>query len=221
MLQVFALHFLVHLIFTVIYRCHYPNFTEVETDTEFLALNHAANREKSQARTQTQGIWLQSLYSPTIMLYCQLLPFLKIHWLNHFIENSNSQLRNNMYLLMAHLGLPWWLSSKESSCNAGATGDVGLIPWDWEDWGNQPQYSRLENPMEREAWWATVHRVAKSQIQRKWLSTHTMGYLNYALYIEAEAPRNLCYVAVSNKLPTLMTGVEWWMNDTHNKPQWT
>ena len=25
-------------------------------------------------------------------------------------------------------GLPWWLSNKESSCNAGATGDVGSIP---------------------------------------------------------------------------------------------
>ena len=34
MLQVFALHFLVHLIFTVTYRWHYPHFTEVETDTK-------------------------------------------------------------------------------------------------------------------------------------------------------------------------------------------
>ena len=25
-------------------------------------------------------------------------------------------------------GLPWWLSSKESSCNAGVAGDAGLIP---------------------------------------------------------------------------------------------
>ena len=25
-------------------------------------------------------------------------------------------------------GLPWWLSSKESDCNAGATGDTGLTP---------------------------------------------------------------------------------------------
>ena len=27
--------------------------------------------------------------------------------------------------------------------------------------GNPPQYSCLENPMDREAWWATVHRVAE------------------------------------------------------------
>ena len=26
------------------------------------------------------------------------------------------------------VGLPWWLSGKESACNAGDTGDVGWIP---------------------------------------------------------------------------------------------
>ena len=30
--------------------------------------------------------------------------------------------------------------------------------------GNPLQYSCLENPMDREAWWATAHGVAKSQI---------------------------------------------------------
>ena len=29
--------------------------------------------------------------------------------------------------------------------------------------GNPLQHSCLENPMDRGAWWATVHRVAKSQ----------------------------------------------------------
>ena len=31
--------------------------------------------------------------------------------------------------------------------------------------GYSLQYSCLENSMEREAWWATVHRVTKSQTQ--------------------------------------------------------
>ena len=35
--------------------------------------------------------------------------------------------------------------------------------------GSPLQYSCLENPMDRGAWWATVLRVARSQ---KWLSTH-------------------------------------------------
>ena len=48
--------------------------------------------------------------------------------------------------------------SKESACNAGG---LGLIPG-WgrtlgEGNGNPLQYSCLENPMDRGAWWATVH----------------------------------------------------------------
>ena len=39
--------------------------------------------------------------------------------------------------------------------------------------GNALQFSCLENPMERGVWWATVHRVTKSWIWLKWLSTHT------------------------------------------------
>ena len=38
--------------------------------------------------------------------------------------------------------------------------------------GNPFQYSRLENPMDRGAWRATVHKVTKSQTQLKQLSLH-------------------------------------------------
>ena len=55
--------------------------------------------------------------------------------------------------------------------NAGDLRDSGLIPG-WgrslgEGHGNPFQYSCLENPMDRGAWWATVHRVARSQTQLK------------------------------------------------------
>ena len=47
--------------------------------------------------------------------------------------------------------------------------DVGLIPGLGRSLGggngNPLQYSFLENSMDREAWWATVHGAAKSQIQ--------------------------------------------------------
>ena len=49
-------------------------------------------------------------------------------------------------------GLPLLLSCKESACNAG---DPVSIP------GHPLQYSCLENPMDRRAWWATVHGVAR------------------------------------------------------------
>ena len=51
------------------------------------------------------------------------------------------------------MGLPRWLSSKESACTAG---DVGLIPGSGrspgEGNGNPLQYSCLENPMDRGVW---------------------------------------------------------------------
>ena len=51
---------------------------------------------------------------------------------------------------------------KESACNAG---DPGLIPGSERSpgEGNPLQFSRLENPMDREAWWATVPGVAKNR----------------------------------------------------------
>jgi len=40
---------------------------------------------------------------------------------------ENAQNTSGDTVVMAQ-GLPWWLSGKESSCNAGDTGDVGSIP---------------------------------------------------------------------------------------------
>ena len=68
-------------------------------------------------------------------------------------------------------GLPRWLSSKETTCNAGDTGDAGSIPGSGRSSGggcdNPLQYSCLENPMDRRAWWATVHRVTKNWTRLK------------------------------------------------------
>ena len=54
---------------------------------------------------------------------------------------------------------------KNLPANAGATGDVGLIPWlgryPEEENGNPLQYSCLGNPMHRGAWQATEHGVAE------------------------------------------------------------
>ena len=45
----------------------------------------------------------------------------------------------------------------------GITGDAGSIPGSGRSGhGNPLQYSFLENPMDRGAWWATVHGVAES-----------------------------------------------------------
>ena len=55
-------------------------------------------------------------------------------------------------------------AGKESTCNAGDLGSIpGLGRGPGEGHGNPLQYSCLENPMDRGAWWALIHGVAKSQ----------------------------------------------------------
>ena len=60
------------------------------------------------------------------------------------------------------MGFPGGSVVKNPPANAG---DMGLIPGPGgspgEGNGNPLQYSCLEKPMDREAWWATIHGVAK------------------------------------------------------------
>ena len=66
--------------------------------------------------------------------------------------------------------------AKNPSANAGDTRGLGSIPGlgrsPGEGNGNPLQYSCLENPMDRGAWWPTVHRV-QSVTQLKQFSRHT------------------------------------------------
>ena len=60
-------------------------------------------------------------------------------------------------------GFPGGSVDKESTCNAGDTGSIpGLRGSPGGGHDNSLQYSGLENPMDRGAWQATVHSVAKS-----------------------------------------------------------
>ena len=65
---------------------------------------------------------------------------------------------------LALLEFPGGSESKASTCNVG---DLGSIPGSGrspgEGNGNPLQYSCLENSMDRGAWWAPVHGVAKSR----------------------------------------------------------
>ena len=60
------------------------------------------------------------------------------------------------------MGFPGGSAGKESACSAGDLGSIpglGISPGGGK--GHPLQYSGLENPMDRGAWQATVHEVAK------------------------------------------------------------
>ena len=62
---------------------------------------------------------------------------------------------------MVALGFCDGTAGKESACNAGEKGSIpgsGRSPRGGN--GNPLQYSYLGNPMDRRAWWATVHGVS-------------------------------------------------------------
>ena len=110
-------------------------------------------------------------------------------WIDIVIQSLcvyNSKLHRILrFRLSSRLGgLPWWLSSEESTCNAGDTArDLGLVPgsekFPREENGNPLEYSCLENSMGR-VWWATVSGVAKSRtrLSMHMLRTHTLKAIN-------------------------------------------
>ena len=80
-----------------------------------------------------------------------------------------------MFEVLYFKGFPDGASGKELPTNARDLREMGSIPGlGWSPGaghGSPLQYPCLENPMDRGAWQATIHRFTKSQTQLKWLGT--------------------------------------------------
>ena len=96
--------------------------------------------------------------------------------------------------MIAQLSISGFLGGsvgKESTCSAGDTGDLGSVPGLGRSPGgghdNPLQYSCLENSLVRGDQWAIAHRVAKSHIRLKQLSTWTRQFLktNWAIFSQS------------------------------------
>ena len=89
------------------------------------------------------------------------------------------------------------MNGKEPVLIARDVRNVGLIPGSGRSpgggSGNPLQYPYLENPMDRGAWWAMVHRVTKSQTKLKQLSMHTHIhiYITQSLFCTLEIKMTL------------------------------
>ena len=72
----------------------------------------------------------------------------------------------NLSKIKTLVGIPRWLSGKESACQAEDVGSIpGLGRYHGEGIDNPLQYACLENPKDRGALWAMVHGVTKSWTQ--------------------------------------------------------
>ena len=73
------------------------------------------------------------------------------------------------------MGFPGGSMVKNPLASTGDTVSIlGSVRYPGGGNDNPLQWSCLGNPMDREAWWATVHRVTKSWTQLKRLSMHTL-----------------------------------------------
>ena len=89
---------------------------------------------------------------------------------------------HNFFFKLGTLGFLVAQRLKRLPASAHNAGNLGLIPGSGrspgEGNGHPLQYSCLENPMDREAWWAAVHGVAKSQTQLSDFTCHAMKTYN-------------------------------------------
>ena len=109
-------------------------------------------------------------YFKVCMIFYTLLQCLRIAILAIQMTAVSISLWLNLHLPLV-IRVPWWLSGKESACSAGDLGSIpGLGRSPGGGHGNPVQYSCLENPMDRGAWWAIVHEVTQNPTRLKWLN---------------------------------------------------
>ena len=109
----------------------------------------------------------------------QTEPLGHLQWTHHIAKKSTLvtldhwEFQDVCYFNITQQGFPGGSEVKNPPTNSG---DMGLIPGlgrrPGEGNDNLLQYSCLENSMDRGAWWATVHRVAKESDMTWWLNNN-------------------------------------------------
>ena len=115
--------------------------------------------ERPDFRVWTLGMglkWTSKLVCKPIIVFLSVS--LKTHiWISHSTWISLSLLfKRKLYIWNWHDIV--CSVSKESACTEG---DLGSVPGSGRSPGNILQYSRLGNHIDRGAWWAIVHGVAR------------------------------------------------------------
>ena len=127
-------------------------------------------------------IWIILFFSPCLCKFpqqCQetCLPKFPIHLMNCSVPMHMYAVVRTVSLDPHQKGFPAGISGKGSACQRRRGRRCEFPAWVWKSpWRGAQHptpYSCLENPLDKGAWWATVHEVAESQTRLKRLPTHT------------------------------------------------
>ena len=130
-----------------------------------------------------------------------------LYWTTFIFFKVSTQDSGTLNVFFPCIGLPWWLSGKESACQGKTCVflESGRSPGERN--GNPPQYSSLGNSMDRGAWLATVHGITKSWT---WLSDWTAAAALYELtaflswqLLGASSGTRSCHMALRNVILSL------------------
>ena len=162
------------------------------------------------------GASWKSLLNPILYSFCPIFPpkssiflGLTFEFLIHFevILVCHVRLKSISFACEypVFLGFPGGTSNKEPLANSEIR-DMGSIPGLGRSpgggHGNPLQYSCLENPMDREAWWATIYRVPESQTWLKWRSMQASRFSSIICKKAVLFPLNCLGTLVKNHSTT-------------------
>ena len=163
-----ALSFLEHHKIGIMQYIDFPDWLHSFSDIHWRSL-HGLSWHDTSFPLNTGYTTTYFVYSPTEgHLNC----FQSLEIMNKAAANNHLQIYVGSYIFT-----PGGTNGRQPTASSGNLGDVGSIHRSGISsgggHGNLFQYSCPENPMDRGAFWAMVHRVAKSQRWLKWLSTGT------------------------------------------------
>ena len=125
--------------------------------------------------------WLHSIYICILYIYSHYI-YIYSHIYTYILLYIYIHTHTHTHIYIYEI--PCGSDSKESACNVRDPGSVlGLGRSPGEGNGNPLQYSYLENPMDRGAWWAVIHGVSKSRTQMSDTRMHTHTHTHTHIFL--------------------------------------
>ena len=109
------------------------------------------------------------------------------------LSKSTKRYRRDFYRNYVKSKMNWGLDGEESACSVGDPGSIlGLGRSPGEMNGYPLQYSCLENSMDRGAWWAVVHGIAKTWTWLRDCTKMNLGQIDSIIMLSLTINEHVC-----------------------------